>query len=62
MSTLLSKEDYLLLQQADLGAHGTVVGVLNRNGCANWTVCPECRVDDFSHVEGCPLFEATPYF
>ena len=22
---------------------------------ANLTVCPECRVDDFCHVEGCSL-------
>lgn len=22
---------------------------------ANLTVCPECRVDDFTHVEGCRL-------
>lgn len=23
--------------------------------CANLTVCPECRIDDFVHVEGCTL-------
>ena len=28
---------------------------LNFAGYANLTVCPECRVDDFVHVEGCKL-------
>jgi len=23
--------------------------------CPNLTVCPECRIDDFVHVEGCTL-------
>jgi hypothetical protein len=23
--------------------------------CPNLTVCPECHVDDFVHVEGCKL-------
>ena len=60
MSCVLSKADYLILQKADKAVGGaryedTLYGVLNRNGCANWTVCPECCVDDFSHVEGCSL-------
>lgn len=55
MGTTLSKEDYIIMQQADTDSEGGITGVLNRNGCANWTVCPECRVDDFSHVKGCPL-------
>lgn len=28
---------------------------LNRNGFCNLTACPKCRVDDFTHVEGCPI-------
>lgn len=23
--------------------------------CTNLTVCPECRIDDFIHVEGCTI-------
>jgi hypothetical protein len=55
MINRLSKEDYKILEQADIATDGKVAGVLNRNGCANWTVCPECRVDDFSHSEDCSL-------
>ena len=54
-SDILNEDDYLLLQAADFALAGEVAGVLNRNGCANWTVCPNCFVDDFMHVEGCEL-------
>ena len=27
------------------------------DGCPNLTVCVECRVDDFVHVEGCSIVE-----
>ena len=57
MSGLLSAEDYKIMQQADIVLDGAVAGVLNRNGRANWTVCPECSVDDFTHVEGCSLID-----
>lgn len=57
MSTILSKEDYKVLQNADFESNYAIADILNRNGCANWTVCPECHVDDFSHVENCPLAE-----
>ena len=32
-----------------------VTAWLNRNGFCNLTVCPECRVDDFVHVEDCVI-------
>jgi len=51
----LTKGDYMILQKADIASGGRVGGVLSRNGHASWTVCPRCRVDDFVHVEGCPL-------
>ena len=54
MSDVLSKEDYRILQRINVN-DDELTGVLNRNGCANWTVCPECRVDDFSHIEGCSM-------
>ena len=57
MSNLLSKEDYQVLQRADIATDGDINSFLNRTGFSNWTVCPECRVDDFSHVEGCSLAE-----
>jgi len=53
MSEVLSQRDYLFLQALDLQTDGKLAAVLNANGCANWTVCPQCRVDDFTHVEGC---------
>lgn len=31
---------------------------LNLNGFPNLTVCPECHVDDFTHVEGCRIAAA----
>ncbi len=32
-----------------------VNAALNSHGLANWTVCPQCHIDDFVHVEGCSL-------
>lgn len=32
-----------------------VVKWLNANGFCNLTVCPECHVDDFVHIEGCKI-------
>ena len=29
--------------------------VLNENGCSNWTVCPECGMDDFQHIPKCAV-------
>ena len=55
MSNILSLDDYKILQEADILMDGLVAKVLNRNGRANWTVCPECCVDDFTHVEGCAI-------
>ena len=50
---------YGALAQADLhGGGGRVNRWLNENGFANLTCCPECHVDDFTHVEGCMLGEA----
>lgn len=37
----------------DLMRDGAVANYLNTHGHANATVCPECHVDDFFHVEGC---------
>jgi len=33
----------------------SLCGVLNLEGAANLTVCPECRIDDFIHSEDCVL-------
>lgn len=53
MSKLLSVKDYKILALANELVE--IYDVLNRNGAANFTVCPHCHVDDFVHVEGCPL-------
>lgn len=55
MSGILGETDYQVLCFADYLTGGELAGVLNRNGCANWTVCPVCHADDFTHVEGCTL-------
>ena len=55
MSDVLTREDYQILDAADNESDGEVARILNENGCANLTVCPECFVDDFTHVEGCSL-------
>lgn len=52
------EDDYLFLQKLDVEADGKLAGVLSRNGAASLTVCPRCRIDDFTHVEGCPLGQA----
>ena len=28
-----------------------------QNACPNMTVCFDCRIDDFCHVEGCEIIE-----
>ena len=30
---------------------------LNDNGACNWTICPECCIDDFTHTENCSLYQ-----
>ena len=51
-----AEEDYLFMQAIDDSLDDRqLAGVLSRNGAANLTVCPRCRVDDFVHVEGCAL-------
>jgi len=54
MSGLLNKADYITMALSNQDDEA-VASVLNRNGQANWTVCPECRVDDFTHVQGCTI-------
>lgn len=47
-------ELYLALAVGDRFS-GDLNEQLNRNGGASLTVCPECMVDDFVHVEGCTV-------
>ena len=69
MSAVITKEEltqlgYSQLFLLDLLNDGEVATYLNNNGFASKTVCPECHVDDFTHVEGCSqnkwLFRAEP--
>lgn len=53
MSVTKSSEDYRFLERIDLDNDGRLAMLLNALGAASLTVCPECRVDDFTHVEGC---------
>jgi hypothetical protein len=52
---ILKPEDYKVLYKADLVSDGAVAQLLNHNGACNWTVCPECKIDDFVHSAGCNL-------
>lgn len=54
MSHTLNVKDYNILQKLN-DKNNILCGILNRNGMANVTVCPICRVDDFIHIEGCKL-------
>lgn len=47
---------YEILALADAeSSNDALLKWLNRNGFCNLTVCPECHVDDFVHVEGCGI-------
>lgn len=54
----LSKTErlYLALQEVELNheAFANILHIyLNEAGHADLTVCPKCKIDDFTHVEGC---------
>ena len=54
----LSLDDYVRLAKAHDAAlvYGVdLCAVLSQNGAANLTVCPECHIDDFMHVDACPV-------
>jgi hypothetical protein len=53
-----NKELYRLLYKIDVESNGAASEVCNESGNCHLTVCPECHVDDFVHVEGCK--EDTP--
>jgi hypothetical protein len=56
MSNLLTK-DYDTLFVDDFILNGKIAQVLNSQGYSHKTVCPECSIDDFTHVEGCSKLE-----
>ena len=51
-------EEEIIKSERELDDGLNLLGtILNNNGAPNLTVCPECHVDDFTHVEGCKLGE-----
>ncbi len=36
---------------------GDEVNKILNDTCPNLTVCPDCRIDDFCHVEGCEIIK-----
>ena len=50
----MTKEQYLEIFKAFL-KHSDLLDAFNDGGFAGATVCPECHVDDFFHVEDCSL-------
>ena len=59
MSRPLNPLMYGRLALIDEATNGQLRKALNDGGLCNWTVCPVCRIDDFVHVEGCKLGDAT---
>jgi hypothetical protein len=55
----LASMPYDDLYVEDYVSNGKLAQILNENGFCNKTVCPECGVDDFTHVEGCSKLELT---
>ena len=51
----LTEEEYLVVQECNEYSGDRLSKILNENGAASMTVCPNCRIDDFTHVEGCKL-------
>jgi len=56
MSRVTEIQDYKILQVLNEMSSDKLMGILNSYGAANLTVCPKCGVDDFTHVEGCDLY------
>lgn len=52
----MTRDDYITLYMADHNTDGVIGTLLNNNGAFLLTVCPECHVDDFSHVETCSIW------
>jgi hypothetical protein len=38
-----------------LDKYGDEVYEIVQKACPNFTVCYDCRIDDFCHIEGCKL-------
>jgi hypothetical protein len=49
------RDDYIKLAFLNISSNDELCGLLNRNGAANLTVCPECNIGDYSHVETCKI-------
>lgn len=47
---------YCAMEALDTGTGGNAMKVWKENGMAHLTVCPVCDVDDFMHIEDCPLY------
>ena len=50
----ISEDEYLTLAMLQY-IYCSIASTLNESGEAHKTVCPSCHVDDFSHMEGCPI-------
>jgi hypothetical protein len=52
----IEDEIYLVLEEMDIESGGGVAEYLNSIN-PNLTVCPKCRVDDFTHIESCEFYK-----
>jgi len=53
--TELQEIDFIVMNSMDRVLRGGLSGYLNNYAKPSFTVCPECGVDDFTHVEGCSI-------
>lgn len=53
--TELRANDFIILNAMDRVMAAKLSAYLNENGKSSFTICPECSVDDFTHVQGCSI-------
>ncbi len=51
---MISESEYLTLAMLNY-IYQDVAAMLNESGESYKTVCPQCRVDDFTHISGCEM-------
>ena len=53
--SFLSPKEYVELAYWSEVSGEKIREILNDHGGCRMTVCPECKVDDFVHIEGCTV-------
>lgn len=53
--TELLERDFIVMNAMDRAMAGGLSKYLNENSKSSFTICPECSVDDFTHMDGCSI-------